>query len=163
MRVKRIVVGLDGSEGSARALEWATTLARDLYADIVAVHSLPRVLPPPSPVFLMDYDEERERKALQQLLEDEWCASLRRDGLPYRAFCEIGSAADVIMNIADRENADLIVVGSRGRGGFTGLLLGSVSQQIANHARQAVVIVPPASRRPPRRSAAARTEGEPPH
>jgi nucleotide-binding universal stress UspA family protein len=146
MRINRIVVGLDGSEGSARALEWAATLARDLRADIVAVHVLPHVLPPPSPMFVMDYDEERERKVLEQLLEDEWCRPLRLLELPYRAFCEIGSPADVIMKIADRENADLIVVASRGRGGFTGLLLGSVSQQIAHHARQTVVIVPPADR-----------------
>ena len=59
---------------------------------------------------------------------------------------EQGAAADVLVRAA--EHADLLVVGSRGHGGFSGLLLGSVSQQCAQHALCAVVIV----RRPHRQT-----------
>jgi nucleotide-binding universal stress UspA family protein len=51
-----------------------------------------------------------------------------------------GSAADAILNAAER--ADAVVVGSRGVGGFRGLLLGSVSHQVAHHAACPVVVVP---------------------
>ena len=52
-----------------------------------------------------------------------------------------GSAADAILDAAKR--ADAVVVGSRGVGGFRGLVLGSVSHQVAHHARCPVVVVPP--------------------
>jgi nucleotide-binding universal stress UspA family protein len=53
-----------------------------------------------------------------------------------------GSAAGALMDIAAQEQADLIVVGSRGRGGFTELLLGSVGHHLTLHARIPVTIVP---------------------
>ena len=62
---------------------------------------------------------------------------------PHRLLGE-GPAAEVLLRAAER--ADLLVVGSRGRGGFAGLLLGSVSQQCAQHAPCPVVIVPPPRR-----------------
>jgi nucleotide-binding universal stress UspA family protein len=55
-----------------------------------------------------------------------------------------GNAAAVL--VAESQGAEMLVVGSRGRGGFSGLLLGSVSQQAAHHATCPVVIVPPADR-----------------
>jgi nucleotide-binding universal stress UspA family protein len=141
MRVNRIVVGLDGSEDGERALEWAATLARDLDADIVAVHAVPLIIntPPALPVVV---DDRALIEELRVILDDQWCALLRKWEIPYRSFVERGSPADVIMETADRERAQLIVVGCRGRGGFKGLLLGSVSQQLTYHARQPVVVIP---------------------
>lgn len=145
MRVRRIVVGLDGSEGSTGALQWALALARDLNADVIAVHAYPVVVAgvPPTTLIL---DDEQIRKELMTVLDDEWAAPLRKAEIPHRSVVEAGSPSDVIMRVADREKADLIVVGSRGRGGFAGLLLGSVSQQVAHYARQPVVVVPPKAR-----------------
>lgn len=145
MRVRRIVVGLDGSDGSARALNWALTLARDLGADVIAVHAYPVVVAGPPPMsFIMD--DEQVRKELMTLVDDEWTLPLRKAEIPHRSIVEAGSPSDVIMRVADQEHADLIVVGSRGRGGFKGLLLGSVSQQVTHYARQPVVVVPPKAR-----------------
>lgn len=140
MRVNRIVVGLDGSDDADRALEWAATLARDLNADVMAVHAVP-ILVYPAEVFPVP-DETSMIEELEGLLHDQWCALLRKFEIPFRSFVERGNPADVIMRVAEREKAQMIVVGSRGRGGFKGLLLGSVGQQLTQHANQAVVIVP---------------------
>ena len=145
MRVRRIIVGLDGSEGSTRALNWSLTLARDLGADLIAVHAYPAVLPGAPPMSFL-VDDGQIRKELATLMDDEWTVPLRKAEIPHRSIVEAGSPSDVLMRVADRENADLIVVGSRGRGGFSGLLLGSVSQQVTHYAHQPVVVVPPKAR-----------------
>lgn len=142
MRVNRILVGLDGSEGADRALEWAATLARDLNTDVIAICAvpIPTVYSPAGIPFPID--DTRDRAELRAVLDDQWCAVLRKMEIPYRAIVEVGSPADVIMQVADREKAQLIVVGSRGRGGFRGLLLGSVGQQLTHHSTRPIVIVP---------------------
>jgi nucleotide-binding universal stress UspA family protein len=142
MRVNRIVVGLDGSEGADRALEWAATLARDLGADIVAVTSLPTASIASPMGMPIPIDDSATRGELMTVLDDQWCALLRKMEIPHRCFVEIGSPADAIMHVAEREQAQLIVVGSRGRGGFKGLLLGSVGQQLTHHATVPVVVIP---------------------
>lgn len=145
VRAKRIVVGLDGSDGSRRALSWAIDIASALKGEIVAAHaySFVQYVPlqsdiAPAPVPISEWSEE-----LRKTFEEDWCAPLRQAGLPYRTLFEEGSPASVLMEVARRENADMIVVGSRGYGGFAELLLGSVSHQLAHHATLPVVIIPP--------------------
>ncbi len=141
--VKRIVVGLDGSEGSGRALAWAISLARPVGAEIIAVYAANLM---PTVPFAMGaglaYTSDDWRKESQALLEGEWCQGLRTSAVRYRPVLEEGSPAPAIMEVARREGADMIVVGSRGFGGFTELLLGSVSHQLAHHSAIPVVIVP---------------------
>jgi nucleotide-binding universal stress UspA family protein len=146
MRVNRIVIGLDGSGGADRALEWAATLARDLNADVIAVSAvpIPTVYTPmgvPFPV-----EDAETRAELLVVLDDQWCALLRKMEIPYRSVVENGNPADVIMRVADREKAQLIVIGSRGRGGFRELLLGSVGQQLTHHSTRPVVVIPAGER-----------------
>jgi nucleotide-binding universal stress UspA family protein len=74
-------------------------------------------------------------------LETDACKSLRDSGLPYRTIVEDGRAASVIAAVADRENADLVVVGRRGRGGLAELLLGSVSHELSHHCKRPVVLI----------------------
>jgi nucleotide-binding universal stress UspA family protein len=133
----RIVVGIDGSDGAKDALRWAASLAGVLDAriDAVATWELPggvlaRALP-------QSFSLEPE---IQQVLEDsvdavfgtERPADLRLKVLE-------GPAAVTLVTVS--EGALMLVVGSRGLGGFAGLLLGSVSARVAERAPCPVLVV----------------------
>lgn len=143
----RIIVGVDGSEGSVRALQWCGEYGGRLGFEIVAVHALPMPVYAGTVPFASWPTEDREfRESLLATVRDEWCAPLREAGLKYDAVLVDGSAPWMLIEVADREDADMIVLGSRGRGGFGELLLGSTSHQLAHHARRPLVIVPPERR-----------------
>jgi len=144
----RIVIGLDGSAGSAHALLWAIDLAKRLHAEIVAVHieSLPTYIP--ASLGIVPPTETPEQRAdLHEAFANEWCLPLYKSGVRFRAILEEGtSAGTALIEVALREGADMIVVGSRGLNRIAELLLGSVSHQVAHHSAIPVVIVPPAVR-----------------
>jgi nucleotide-binding universal stress UspA family protein len=137
-----VVVGVDGSDGSVAALRFALEEARIRGAGLKAVNAWH--IPPaaygagwaPASVDLDEYRKLAEA-ALQKSLEDVGAAA---SGVTVTPVLEEGQPADVLC--AEAENADLLVVGSRGLGGFRGLLLGSVSQQCSHHAPCPVVVVP---------------------
>jgi nucleotide-binding universal stress UspA family protein len=140
---RRIVVGLDGSSGSARALDWAIAIAKPLDAEIVAVHVFQLVPSVPAVYGLapVPFSDEWQQQ-LRTEFEKEWCAPLRTSGIAYRAIFEMGSPAPTLIGVAQREQADLIVTGTRGLGGFKELMLGSVSHQLVLHATVPVVVIP---------------------
>jgi nucleotide-binding universal stress UspA family protein len=145
--VSTVVVGVDGSEGSVEALRFALEEARIRGADLKAVnawHIPPAVYGAGWAPASVDLDEYRKlaESALEKSLEDAGAAG---SGVTVTSVLQEGQPADVLC--AEAETADLLVVGSRGLGGFRGLLLGSVSQQCAHHARCPVVVVP--ARHPP--------------
>ena len=143
--VHRILVGIDGSSDSRRALEWAMLLADRFDAELLAVHAVGLLsrLGEGSPV-----PSQSHRDELRQLFESEWCAPLVHQGTNYRTFLEDGPPVLVLLQVAEREQADLSVVGSRGEGGFAELLLGSTSHQLAEHSGRPVLIVPGERRGP---------------
>jgi nucleotide-binding universal stress UspA family protein len=139
----RIVVGVDGSAESVAALRWAAAEARLRSATlhvITAWHvpyfaytGFPGTMQPP------DLAQELERSAteLQAVAVKE---AIPEEGSPrIEAHVIQGHASSALMHSA--QGADMLVVGSRGLGGFGELLLGSVSQQCAHHAPCPVVIV----------------------
>jgi nucleotide-binding universal stress UspA family protein len=135
----RIVVGVDASEHARRALRWARDEARVHDATLEVVHAYPApelmVLPA---IAAMPSDEELEEAGLAVI--DELLADVGGfDGIPVIRNVRAGGAAGVLC--AEAEDADLLVVGTRGRGGFKELMLGSVSHQVATHAACPVVIV----------------------
>ncbi|MCW7942986.1 universal stress protein UspA [Streptomyces hygroscopicus] len=139
----RVVVGVDGSPSSHAALRWAVRYA-DLIGgtvDAVAAWDLPGAYGWSALAVDADFDEASARQRLNQELNDvlgaEGAASVR-------ALLVCGNTVDVLLTAA--EEAEALVVGSRGRGGFARALLGSVSQHVAHHARCPVVIVRPESR-----------------
>jgi nucleotide-binding universal stress UspA family protein len=82
------------------------------------------------------------RDEIRQRFETSWCAPLQATGVRYRAELRDGNPVSALVAVADEVDADLIVVGSRGLGGFPELLLGSTSTQLAQHSGRPVVIVP---------------------
>ncbi|MHB0929619.1 MAG: universal stress protein [Candidatus Nanopelagicales bacterium] len=138
----RIVVGIDGSEESKWALRWAARMAPALEADIevigawqypllvgvdaMAVTSVPELM-----------DPEGNAKQLMELTLADVFGDGRPTGLTMRF--ERGQPAHVLIEAS--RGATMLIVGSRGHGGFTGLLLGSVSSACAEHAKCPVLVV----------------------
>ncbi len=137
-----VVVGIDGSPGSIEALHFAVEEARIRGAALKVVSAWHV----PSGVYgsgwsatAVDIDEYRKlaQAALDETLAE---AGLADSGLAVTPVLREGQAAESLC--AEATGADLLVVGSRGLGGFRGLLLGSVSQQVVHHAPCPVVVVP---------------------
>jgi nucleotide-binding universal stress UspA family protein len=141
----RIVVGVEGSGGAKAALRWAIQTARYRggYVEVVTAYSHTYV--PASPDFnyvpIDPVDLEAEVEKMQASVVDEVLAEANCPDIDVRRVILRGRPADTLIKAA--HGADMLVVGSRGRGGFRGLLLGSVSQQIAQHGDCPVVIVRP--------------------
>lgn len=138
-----VVVGVDGSDRSVPALEWAAKEAaahghtlRVVTAWSIPVTALsPGGLPAPYPIDELESDGRAAQDAV--IAKADMPADLTIE----HHVVEGGPGA-VLMHAA--ESADLLVIGSRGHGGFTGLLLGSVGQQLTGHAACPVVVVPTA-------------------
>jgi nucleotide-binding universal stress UspA family protein len=133
---KRVVVGVDGSHQSMAALRWAARIAPALDADIEAVTTWHY------PAFygvapVADWRPDLDAEKISELTLDKTFGSDR----PARLSSSVheGLAPQVLVEMS--ASADMLIVGSRGHGGFTGLLLGSVSSACAEHAQCPVLVV----------------------
>jgi len=133
-----IVVGVDGSDSSIDALHWAAAQAKRTGSAlrVMATWAYPSSLGW-APSWPEDWDPQKETEnALTKVIED----ALGSDpGIEVSQLVVEGHAAQVLVKAS--EDADLMVVGSRGHGAFTGMLLGSVSEYLATHCRCPVLIV----------------------
>jgi nucleotide-binding universal stress UspA family protein len=135
-----IVVGVDGSKASSAALWWAAEEARLRGARLKVVHAwhMPTfvygayMIPPEELEGFRSEAEALLDRQLAQVLGEHTELSVLRE-------LKEGPAAKAIIEAS--KDAELVVVGSRGRGGFSGLLLGSVSGHVAQHAHCPVTIV----------------------
>ena len=139
--IRRIVVGVDGSDASAAALRWAIRLAKAVGARVIAVYAVdvPSYFPEPYGV-PVQYDTDW-RAAIRADFENRWCKPLKAAGVRYRTVMEDGRAASVVAGVGDRERADMLVVGRRGRGGVAELLLGSTSHELVLHSQRPVLVI----------------------
>ena len=140
-RAERIVVGIDGSDTSRHAFEWALDEARLRQATVDAVHAwhMPysTAYPLTFPVADSGAVEEGAHAVLDRIVDGGDARGLPR---PVERIVAPGTAARVVLDVA--QGADLVVLGSRGLGGFQGLLLGSVTQHVANHLVCPLVVLP---------------------
>ncbi|WP_329952690.1 universal stress protein [Streptomyces sp. BE303] len=134
---RAIVVGVDGSPSSRQALRWAVEQARLTGATVEAVlcWTLPTVYGR-APVSVNRELDHAAEKVLAQAV-GEAIGDVRPVRL--RETAVLGNASEVLVERS--HGADLLVVGSRGHGGFAGALLGSVGQHCVQHARCPVVVV----------------------
>ena len=139
----QIVVGVDGSEESWAALRWAVTEAGIRSAPLRVVHGWwTPVAVPPVGIALGDSDFERFEQETEQMLH-EMVNGMLEQADPKPASIQLEAVPQAATEaLVDRSNGSaLLVVGSRGRGGFKGLLLGSVSQQVLHHAECPVAVI----------------------
>ena len=140
-----IVVGTDGSETANEAVRQATELAKSIGASIYLVSAFEPV------------GNQRLREERQQVPEDmSWMVNEREDvnatlkeaeekikeeGVDVQIFARQGDPADAILDVAEEQNADLIIVGNKGMSGAKRFLLGSVPNKVSHHAPCSVLII----------------------
>jgi nucleotide-binding universal stress UspA family protein len=142
MAIERIVVGVDGSTGSARALALVAELATATGASVVAVHAfeplalIGKVEPP--------LDFPKIKRETESLLRDEWCRVLSEAGVEFRGVVVDADPVSALIGTVEAEHADLVVVGTRGLGKAKALVLGSVAGKLPSRSPVPVTIVPAA-------------------
>jgi nucleotide-binding universal stress UspA family protein len=133
----RVVVGVDGSPQSKQALRWAAGFAAATGARIDAIAAWQYPVSYGWSAVAYDYSPEKDaEKALTETVDEVFGPDRPAD---LHLTVSSGYAATVLLDAA--KTATLVVVGSRGHGGFAGLLLGSVSAALAEHAACPVLVV----------------------
>ncbi len=141
MSVTKIAIGVDGSDGTARAVRWTAELAGRLGVGVVAVHAF-------EPLdHLDDIEPGVDFADVRRKIHDEymptWIAPLTNAGVDTDVVVEDGAAADELLEAAAERGADLIVVGARRMGVVRRIALGSTSQKVLQHAAVPVVVIHP--------------------
>jgi nucleotide-binding universal stress UspA family protein len=144
MYAKTILFPTDFSPASQEALRWATSLARDSGAKLVIVH----VEEPPmayggGELYMPSDEGDREqlRRALVQVVPLD-------AKIPFEHKLLVGDPATAIVETAEKDDADLIVLGTHGRTGLTRLLMGSVAEAVVRRAKCPVVTIKQAAKVP---------------
>lgn len=136
---KNIVLAVDGSEYSLRALEYARSLAENYKASLWLVHVFSHTSD------LLGYQDFEKlyarRKGTGQSILDAALEKLRDVNFELSAELVEGSEAEAILSLAEKHAADLIVMGTRGYGAVKGLLVGSVSRKVIHLSSCPVMVV----------------------
>jgi nucleotide-binding universal stress UspA family protein len=136
--IERIVLGVDGSQRSAAAVRWCAELAGPLGAEVVAV-----TVDEPIAEWTPSSDERNWRRSAERDIAgwiepisalDVSCSAVASENL---------HPADGLLGVASARSADLLVIGTRGAGGFVGLRFGGVAMKVLHRASLPVVLVPP--------------------
>lgn len=137
------MVGLDGSHDAARAVATAATLALACEAEVVAVHAV-------GLMHRVDGEMRPSDRHREHIADDveRWAAPLGGTGVPHRTITEDGPPGLVLLRAIEREDAGLVVLGTRGLGSSEGVVLGSTSHHLVQHSPVPVVVVPHAASLP---------------
>lgn len=154
-----ILCGVDGSENARAALLVAVQLSGQLGLRLVVAHVVPAAVPTsrfglagrPPELPAVDAELAAGERLLEQVVGEAGLAGVERRVV-------YGFPADRLADLADEEGAELVVVGSRGRGALKAAFLGSVSTELIGVARRPVLVVPPGAAD----AASAATAGAPP-
>jgi nucleotide-binding universal stress UspA family protein len=140
-RIERIVVGTDFSASAERALDDALDLAQMMGGTVLAVHAyeVPALSLPDGVVISPGLEQTLAKAGMEGLAAVEKRAASR--GFQIRTVLRVGAPWDEISAVAAEEKADLIVIGTHGRRGFSRALLGSVAERVVRTATLPVLVV----------------------
>jgi len=147
--VERIIVAVDGSSASLKAVDFAADMANKYNAELFLLTVVPHFSPGVDPALeeyarvehIQEPATELALAAAESVLDGARRAAQAKGRTPSAAEPSFGDPAQEILAAARNRQADLIVVGSRGHGRFAGLLLGSVAQKVVSLAPCPVVVV----------------------
>lgn len=141
-RIKQIFVPVDFSDCSKKALHYAIALAKEHEAALTLFHAVPNQYVISQEPMALTY---REMHAALRTLAGEDIAHLIAEEIkgqvPVDSFTDVGNPAPLIVGLAERLGADVIVISTHGRTGFKHALLGSVTEQVVRHAPCPVLVV----------------------
>jgi nucleotide-binding universal stress UspA family protein len=141
--IHRVLVGIDGSAPSRRALELAADLAEFVGRQIVAVATVEEIpVFPLGPATAASSEGEADAPARAAAMLAAACAPARARGLRLHTICRRGSPATILLRLAALFDVDLIAVGSRGVGGPDHLMAGNVSRRLVCDSLRPVLVAP---------------------
>jgi len=144
IEIRKILCPTDFSEFSRHALDLSLALAKWYQAEVTVVHVLPRIAADytylPEPVAVTPMARERALEELNRFVRES-----RRSGITTQVALEEGDAVRMILDLAGRLPADLLVLGTHGRGGFERFVLGSVTEKVLRKAPCPVLTLPRAA------------------
>jgi universal stress protein A len=143
MEIKTILVPTDFSDYAEYAYKWALGMATDNQAKIVLFHAAPTMsyIAYPEAVYYPDLVRmEQDIVTDAEKRVTEFAAKKGASSIPVETRVAIGEAVSEICQAAEREHADLIIMGSHGRTGFSHVLLGSVAERVVRHASCPVLV-----------------------
>jgi nucleotide-binding universal stress UspA family protein len=141
--IHKVLVTLDGSSFAERVLPWMQQVSTATGAEALLL-AVPEVPEPSLYGAMADaVDELREQaEANARRYLERTAASLRSLGMPVRPLVEGSRPATAILDVAEREQVDLIMLATHGRGGMDRLMLGSVADRVVHHSRCPVLLIP---------------------
>lgn len=139
--MKRILVGIDGSEPAAKAARMAADVAIRFGARLTLAYVVPRLLLPPDAYGLSTADVEEEHRAYAEKLLAHALAELGDSGVQADSMVLSGPPAESLAEVAQAADIDLVVAGSRGRGAVARMLLGSVTDRLVHISPKPVLVV----------------------
>lgn len=135
---RSVLVGVDGSDGASAAVRWVREMRGDSDVRVVAAS-----VEQPYVEWTTADSAENWRRALEAKIRDEYVTDLLAAGVEVETLALGGSnVADQLLEAAGAERVDLVVVGTRGLGGFSGLRIGGVALKVLHRADRPVVFVP---------------------
>lgn len=140
MTIQRILVAYDGSPHSKKALDWALNMAKQTTASLHLIMVFERNM------YHMDLPTHLDdlEKTYMELFQAKLAAAVeacKDQGVPISSEVCSGQITDSILKKADSWNADLLVCGTLGHGGFTNLLVGSVAHSLVTYSKRPVVVI----------------------
>ncbi|MFO7835778.1 MAG: universal stress protein [Candidatus Thorarchaeota archaeon] len=139
--IETIVVAVDGSEHSDKAVQYACSIGPSMDAEVILLHVVPMLV---SATPYQDTVSDQPFLALEKVGED---ILTKAKTLASNLGCEVtdlldhGDPASRIIEIADEKDADIIIMGSRGLSGIKRFFVGSISDKVTNHAKCPVMLV----------------------